>query len=52
MKKMFVAVFALCSFTAQAAVELETFQNVVDAIEEGKRITFVINLKNALQKCH
>ncbi|HAT1594933.1 TPA: VirK family protein [Legionella pneumophila] len=45
MKKMFVAVFALCSFTAQAAVELETFQNVVDAIEEGKRITFVINLK-------
>ncbi|HFK5907215.1 TPA: VirK family protein [Legionella pneumophila] len=45
MKKMFLAVFTLCSFTAQAAVELKTFQNIVDAIAEGKRITFVINLK-------
>ncbi|AMQ28101.1 TPA: VirK family protein [Legionella pneumophila] len=45
MKKMFLAVFTLCSFTAQAAVELKTFQNIVDAIAEGKRITFVISLK-------
>lgn len=52
MKKMFLAVFTLCSFTAQAAVELNTFQNIVDAIAEGKRITFVINLKNVLRKCH
>ncbi len=42
---MFLAVFTLCSFTAQAAVELKTFQNIVDAIAEGKRITFVISLK-------
>ncbi|HAU3489523.1 TPA: VirK family protein [Legionella pneumophila] len=45
MKKMFLAVFTLCSFTAQAAVQLKTFQNIVDAIAEGKRITFVISLK-------
>lgn len=42
---MFLAVFTLCSFTARAAVELKTFQNIVDAIAEGKRITFVISLK-------
>lgn len=49
MKKMFFVVFFLCSLAVQAG-ELGNFQDIVDAVSAGKRITFVINLKKCISE--
>ena len=49
MKQMFVLALVFGSLSAQAG-ELETFKDVVDAVSQGKQISFVIHFNECISE--